>query len=279
MSARSPYVAGQFYPSGRKRLEDHINSLFTHKLGPGNIPTVNEEGPRNIISLISPHAGYIYSGAVAAHGFYELASDGRPDLFILIGPNHSGLGPNISVSTETWRTPFGDVEIDLEIAKEIAKSDEIMIESTAHEFEHSIEVQLPFLQYLYGEVRFVPICMRSQDLETSITLAEAVSQAIVGRNVVTIASTDLTHFESHNIASEKDNLVIDAIRQLDEKQLQDVVKRENISMCGYGPVTATIIISKKMGGKNVKILKYATSGDITGEKARVVGYLSSVISK
>jgi hypothetical protein len=278
---RFPREAGLFYERHTEPLKSQIKSCFLHKLGPGKEPKVNENGPRKILSLICPHAGYMYSGPVAGHSYYALAEDGVPDSIILIGPNHAGMGSGVSISVEgVWRTPLGDISIDSELAWKIQKASNIIdIDDTAHEFEHSIEVQIPFLQYLYGAVKFVPICMLMQDLDTSLEVGEAVAKAISGANAVIIASTDLTHYESKKSVETKDNLAIDAILKMDEVALQATVEKYSITMCGYGPVSVALAASKKLGAKNVVSLCHKTSGDITGDYAQVVGYASLVISR
>ena len=153
------------------------------------------------------------------------------------------------------------------------------MDAGAHLYEHSIEVQLPFVQYVYGSVQFVPICMRMQDLEVSRDVGAAIARASAGKNVLIIASTDLSHYEPQNIAEEKDRLALDAISRLDEEALQAVVEARGISMCGYGPVSAAIVASKTLGAERAVLLQHKTSGDITGDRQRVVGYASAVMVK
>ena len=282
VTVRPPSQAGAFYEARFDALKKQIEQCFLHKFGPGHLPTVQLQGPRNIVSLISPHAGYIFSGSTAAKAYFELALDGKPELFIIIGPNHTGFGSGVSIMLEgIWQTPFGDVLIDTEAATEIqASSNYIDIDDVANLYEHSIEVQLPFLQYVYGEnVNFVPICMMMQDLEVSQDVGKAVGKAISKRNAVVIASTDLTHYKPQKVAKEKDQLVIDAILELNEKHLQDVVEDNRIGMCGVGPTSAAIVAAKMLGAKKAKLLSYKTSGDITGDFSRVVGYASIVMEK
>jgi AmmeMemoRadiSam system protein B len=223
----------------------------------------------------------MYSGPVAAKGYFHLAEDGKPDIIVLIGPNHTGYGSGVSIMTGGhWRTPLGDVQINSDLATAIQQSSEYLdIDETGHRYEHSLEVQLPFLQYLYGSVSFVPICMMMQDLEVSRDVGKAIATAAMDKNVLIIASTDLSHYESQSQAEAKDRLALDAIHHLDEAELQQVVEIHNISMCGYGPVSAAIAASKKLGAENTTLLQYKTSGDITGDKRQVVGYASLSISK
>lgn len=278
---RLPCQAGSFYAASEGSLREQIEACFLHDFGPGRLPRVREKGPRRVISLIVPHAGYMYSGAVAAKGFDYLAEDGRPDAIVLLGPNHTGYGSGVSIMMDgVWRTPLGDVRVDSELAKAIQRfSDFIDVDEGAHLYEHSIEVQLPFLQYVYGAFPFVPICMMMQDLEVSRDVGRAIARAATGKNVSIIASTDFSHYEPQSIAETKDGSALDAIIRLDEAGLQKVVAARAISMCGYGPVSAAIVASKTLGAAKVVRLQYKTSGDVTGDKTRVVGYAAVAIVK
>ncbi len=278
---RLPCQAGAFYSSSADALKRQVEDCFLHRFGPGRLPKV-ETKPRRLLSLICPHAGYMFSGPVAANGYYFAAQDGRPDTVIILGPNHTGYGSGVSVMLEgIWRMPLGDVEVDTELAEEVQRASELIdIDEAAHRFEHSIEVQLPFLQYVYNPTfKFVPICMMMQDLKTSRDVGEAIAKVASGRNILIIASTDMSHYEPHKVAEAKDRQAIDAILKLDESQLQSTVESRNISMCGYGPVSAAIIASKKLGVTRAQLLSYRTSGDITGDQAQVVGYASLAITR
>jgi len=282
LKVRRPAQAGAFYAGSRSQLEAQIRNCFLHELGPRHLPETSAKGQRRIVALVSPHAGYMYSGPVAASGYDTLASDGIPDLFIILGPNHSGLGSGVSIMAEgRWQTPLGESVIDSDITNLICQhSSMIDVDDDAHAFEHSIEVQLPFLQYVYRrEIRFVPICMMMQDLRTSVEVGEAIAKAIEGRDAVTIASSDMTHYEPQKSAETKDSTAIESILKLDEKELQDVVESRNISMCGYGPVSSAIRCAKILGATKGNLLNYKTSGDITGDYDAVVGYASVAISK
>lgn len=281
LKIRRPYVAGSWYPGTAESLRREIESCFVHNLGFGKIPSVNDKGRRVIVGLVSPHAGYMYSGPIASVGYGMLAEDGIPELIILVGPNHTGLGSAVSIMAEGgWQTPLGVVMIAEEIAKSIVEESGIAdIDETAHRFEHSIEIQLPFLQYLYGSrFKIVPICMMLQDYETARELGEAIAASVKDRNVVIIASSDFTHYEPQTTATRKDKLAINAITSLDPKLLINTVEREGISMCGPGPVAAMLTACKKLGASKAKLLKYATSGDITGDVSSVVGYASIVVT-
>ena len=277
MKARPPAFAGSWYAGTSQELRKQIEGCFTHKLGPGNLPKVAKNGPRKILGLVSPHAGYMYSGPVAAHGYYRLAADGKPDVVVILSPNHTGRGSALAIMKEgIWRTPLGDVEIDTPVAETILRESGIIdIDEKAHAYEHSIELQLPFLQYLYGSsFKFVPICFLMQDLESSREVGKAVAEALSQQNAVVIASTDMTHYEPHESAKRKDEMAINAAAKLDEGEYYSIVESHGISTCGYGPVVAAITAAKKLGGKRGQLLCYKTSGDITGDYSAVVGYAS-----
>lgn len=284
---RTPSVAGTFYEGSREALKAQIEWAFTHKLGPGSLPKVVVKGQRRVIGLITPHAGYMYSGPIAAHGYLQLAADGKPELFIILGPNHTGLGSGIAVDFgEDWETPLGIVRVSDEVAKKISvKSGIVDLDSLAHKYEHSIEVQLPFLQYIFGsDITIVPITMMIQTIDAAKSIAKAIYdvEKELNLDIVVIASTDFTHYEPHTIATRKDKLVIDAILELDSNKVYEKITSYNISMCGPGPVMTLIeYVKLKMGEVKVqaKLLKYATSGDITGDKSTVVGYASILFTK
>jgi len=279
---RYPAVAGLFYEGDSEALKRRIEWCFKHKLGPGSIPSVNERGERNIIGLVCPHAGYVYSGPIAAHSYAELAKDGIPDVVVILGPNHTGLGSGVSiVDSGYWRTPLGNVEVNSEVAKRIVRNSEIIaVDELAHVQEHSIEVQLPLLQYIYGDrFSFVPICMMLQMRDVCVEVGNAIAKAVENENVVIIASTDFTHYESHDRAYSKDVKVLKAIEALDPDLMLKLVDSLPVSMCGPGPVASMLYAVKKLGAKKATILKYATSGDVTGDKYSVVGYGSVKIEK
>ena len=282
MKIRRPSQAGMFYAGNPEDLKKQIEKCFLHKFGPGKIPKAAEDGPRKIIGLVCPHAGYMYSGPIAAHAYYRLAIDGKPETFVIMGPNHMGYGSAIALMNEgVWRTPLGDIEIDYDTASKILRASELIdIDDTAHKYEHSIEVQLPFLQYLYGsEFKFVPIAFLMQDIESCREVGKALAKALGGRNAVIIASTDMTHYEPHEQASRKDRLALNAVEKMDEEEFYSTVESYRISACGYGPVIALIVASKLLGAKKAEILCYKTSGDIVGDYSSVVGYASACFTR
>ncbi len=282
MKTRPPAQAGAFYADSEGELRTQINECFLHKLGPGTVPSVPTEKDQSLVGLIVPHAGYMYSGPVAAHGYYRLATAGPRESIVIIGPNHTGLGSGVSTMTSgEWSTPLGEVKVDNELAEKVAKNSGLIdVEEEAHKYEHSIEVQLPFLQFIYPRrFRFVPICMMLQDLETSRDVGEAVARTIVDRDVIIIASSDWTHYEPHERAVAKDKEAIQAALAMDEKKFQDTIEEKMVSACGYGPVTAMIHASKILGATNAHLLSYKTSGDVTGDREAVVGYAAATFTR
>jgi hypothetical protein len=274
---RKAVVAGMFYAGSSEELKEQIEWCYRHKVGPGALPRVNSKGPREIVALVVPHAGYVYSGPVAAYAYKELAGDGVCDTAVIVGPNHSGYGAAVSVWTRgAWRTPLGEVSINEKVADSLLGG-RIEAEETAHLYEHSIEVQLPWLQHLYGKVSLVPVAMLAQDLETAREVGKAISR--VKGNVIIIASSDFTHYEPHSVASEKDSSVIEAITSLDEEELYRRCISLDCTMCGYGAVAAAIVAARERGARKATLLKYATSGDTSGDFTRVVGYASIAISR
>jgi AmmeMemoRadiSam system protein B len=282
LKLRRAQVAGSFYSGTKTALTSQIEGCFTHRLGPGRLPTLAQVGERKLVGLVCPHAGYVYSGPVAAKSYFEVAADGKPDEIVIIGPNHTGQGSGVSMMPEgVWETPLGQVEVDRETVAAISKASDIIdLDDQAHLYEHSVEVQLPFLQYiLKARFEFVPICMMMQDLGTSTEVGKAVGEALKGKNALVIASSDMTHYESAEAARRKDRLCIDAILALDDAKLQETVESHRISMCGHGPVASMIAASKILSAKTAQLLGYSTSGDITGDNSEVVGYLAASIHK
>jgi AmmeMemoRadiSam system protein B len=278
---RLPSQAGAFYAGKAESLKRQIEECFLHELGPGKIPTVIE-GPRRIVGLVCPHAGYMYSGPVAAHAYYNLASDGKPDIVVLFGPNHTGYGSALAVVNEGfWRTPLGDVEVDGETANKIVREARIVdVDDSAHRYEHSIEVQLPFLQYLFGSAfKIVPICFLMQDLHSSREVGQAVAKVLTGRNALIIASSDMTHYEPHRIAEKKDLMALRAVEAMDEERFYSTIEEHRITACGHGPIIALITAARALGAKEAKLLCYKTSGDVTGDYSAVVGYAAVQFTK
>ena len=282
MKKRPPAQSGTFYPDTEGALRTQIQQSFLHPLGPGAIPTIPGTRNQNLLGLIVPHAGYRYSGPVAAHSYYRLASAGIFESIIILGPNHTELGSGVSTMTEgEWSTPLGDVPIDTDLAQEIVDTSHLVdVEDEAHRNEHSIEVQLPFLQFIYPRrFKFVPICMMLQDLQTSIEVGEAIAKAAENHRAIVLASSDWTHYEPQEQAQSKDKQAIEEALQMNEKKFQEIIEERSVSACGYGPVTAMIHAAKLRGAKSGNLLSYQTSGDVTGDKSAVVGYAAASFEK
>lgn len=276
--ARKPVVAGYFYPSRRQELIDSIEWSFKHRLGPGGIPRVYPSRIKGVIGYVVPHAGYMYSGPIAAHAYYDMASYGKPETVLIIGTNHTGLGSPISIYPGgVWETPLGVLQVDEELGKVIAeKSDLADLDVYAHLEEHSVEVQLPFIQYLFGDtVKILPLVMGIHTPEAARELSRSIVAGIteLKRDVLIIASSDFNHYEPHDVTIKKDMEAIERIINLDTEGFYQVVLRNNISICGPGGVMTLIEVAKNLGGKS-QLLKHATSGDVSGDKSAVVGYAS-----
>jgi len=259
---RNPVVAGQFYPASASELKAMIEGM------------VKEE----VIGLISPHAGYIYSGPVAAAVISRIKFK---DTFIIMGPNHTGSGKPLSIMTEgVWKTPLGEVGIDSELGKKIlATSKHLQEDKAAHLYEHSIEVQLPFLQYFKPDFKLVPIVFGHASGATYKEIGKEIAKAVKksGKEVVIIASSDMTHYEPQESAQAKDTKAIEAILDLNEDELLKRVDELDISMCGYGPAVSLIAAAKELGATGAELVRYQTSGDVTGDYSAVVGYAGIMI--
>lgn len=278
---RKPAVAGAFYPGNSEDLKKAIEDSFLHKFGVGEIPTLNSFDDADYpINVMAPHAGYQYSGPIASHGYYQIVQNGFPEVFIILSPNHTGLGSEISVFDEgEWITPLGNVEVDSEFASQIISfSDIASSDYMAHINEHSIEVQLPFLQYFSNDFKIVPVTMGSQTFSASNDLANAIKKASekLNKSYCVIASTDLSHFNNQERANKVDSFVLEDISEMNEFKLYEEIIQYNITMCGYGPVITTISLSKQLDKNECEILAYKTSGDISGDLSSVVGYASGI---
>lgn len=277
MQIRTPAVAGMFYPNEKKELKKVIKECFLHNFGPGKIPPSNIK--KKIFGVICPHAGYVYSGPIACNSFYEISSN-LPDLFIIIGPNHWGIGSSVATMIDTkWETPLGEVEVDSEIAEEISKlTDVIEIDNFSHSREHSLEVQIPILQEIATNFKIVPIALINQSKEIAIKVGIAVAKISQKNKVMIIGSSDFTHYESNEFAHEQDSALIEPILELDVDRFYDILHKKDISACGYGAIASTMIACKEIGATKGELLKYATSGDISGDKSSVVGYGSIIFT-
>ncbi|MEW6109430.1 MAG: AmmeMemoRadiSam system protein B [Nitrospirota bacterium] len=267
MMKRAPSVAGQFYQSSDFRLNQQVEQYIDKNAS-------KEEA----VGILVPHAGLIYSGAVAGAVYSSIKF---PKTFLMLGPNHTGIGPKISLmDSGEWDIPTGTFEIDRRLASRIAlNTGKVTRDSQAHVFEHSLEVQLPFLAYLGKDVKIVPITILSASLDDCADLAEAVAKAIrsIDYPVVIIASSDMSHYLPDKLARQKDGKAIDKILDINPSGLYETVQKEKISMCGYLPATVMLFASKSLGAKSSRLVKYMTSGDVNSDYDSVVGYAGIIL--
>jgi hypothetical protein len=270
---RPPAVAGRFYPGEPARLQETVDSF----LSPSSSDKKDDQKISAIACLV-PHAGYMYSGAVAAEVFRRIEIPAR---VILIGPRHHPQGAPMAIISEgAWQTPLGLVRIDSPLAQKIAGACALLREdSVAHSAEHSLEVQLPFLQRLSPQVSFVPIVIASVPYEDLESLGRALAQVVrsEGDPILLIASSDMNHYESDAVTRVKDRKAIDRILALDPRGLYDTVRNEEISMCGYGAAVVALAAAREIGATHANLLHYATSGEVNGDMSEVVGYAGIVI--
>lgn len=266
---RKPAVAGQFYPSSSQGLKNKIEVLIDKKAD-----------KLDAIACMLPHAGYMYSGEVAGHTVSRL---NIKDKIILLGPNHTGYGKAFSIMTEgIWQTPLGEIKIDNTLARQILNHSKYLEDDNlAHIYEHSLEVELPFLQYFKADFQIVPIVILSDEFsvlkEIGKEIAEAIKTSNMADSTMIVASSDMTHYEPQGEAQKKDREAIDSILKLDEDRLLERVLNLNISMCGYAPVAVMLTAAKILGANRALLVKYQTSGDVTGDRDSVVGYAGIVI--
>jgi AmmeMemoRadiSam system protein B len=265
---REPAVAGKFYPANPKRLRADVGSY----LSPPRERTL-------AIGCIAPHAGYMYSGVVAGAVFSAMEI---PACCIILCPNHTGRGHPLSIMKEgKWRTPLGDVFIDSDVAAALLRSYPALTEdSAAHQFEHAIEVELPFLQVIRPQVQIIPIAVGTGRLMLLDQLGQSLATAVQACSgpVLIIASSDMNHYEDDASTRLKDRKAIDKILGLDPQGLYDAVMTESISMCGFGPAVAMLTAAKLLGARKAELIRYATSGEVSGDKEQVVGYAGIVVS-
>lgn len=266
---REPAVAGQFYPSSPSQLKSMVESFID-----------KSAEKEDVIGLLAPHAGYIYSGAVVGAVISRVQFK---DTFIILGPNHTGNGKRFSVMTEGgWRTPLGEVQIDSELANKLVSLSSYLEEDRgAHEFEHSIEVQLPFLQYFKPDIKFVPIILSpgNGDIYKQIGLDIAQALQKLKKEAVIFASSDMSHYEPQGTTRKKDRQAIDAMLDLNQDELLARIQKQDISMCGYAPAVAMLTAAKEMGATSARLIKYQTSGDVSGDYNAVVGYAGIIVEK
>jgi len=264
---RSPAVAGQFYYGNASKLTEQVERYIK-----------KDARKEKAIALVSPHAGLVYSGPVAGAVY---SSIDFPETFVLIGPNHTGLGTQISLmESGEWEIPTGVFPVDEKVSYKIAMNVSIVTKDTqAHMFEHSLEVQLPFIAYFSKKIKIVPIVMLSASVEECRLLGEGIAKAVkdVGYSVVIVASSDMSHYVTDDVARQKDKKAIDKILALDPEGLYEIVKKERISMCGYLPTTTALFAAKALGAQSARLVRYATSAEVSGDYDHVVGYAGIIM--
>ncbi|PIZ91412.1 AmmeMemoRadiSam system protein B [Candidatus Micrarchaeota archaeon CG_4_10_14_0_2_um_filter_55_9] len=249
--ARQPVFAGSFYPASKQLCERMLES-FKPKPEP------------EACAVVSPHAGWVYSGRTAMRAVERLKGKGT---VVVVSPNHTGIGEAVSVSKQDWVTPLGEIKCDAEAAQKIV-DEGFAFDEAAHGQEHSIEVQLPFIQKLFPEARLVAVTMADQSLEIAGKLGEALAKL----DVAVIASSDFTHYEPAKQAKQKDDAVLAALEGLDVKEFYDALKENECSACGYGPIAAAATFAKKRGAKKARVIDYSNSGQRTRDESSVVDY-------
>lgn len=269
-AVRQPAVAGHFYPGNAQHLRTEVETFTTRRAAAGQ-QTVEPKIPA--VGCVVPHAGYVYSGAVAGAVYRRLE---LPRRCVILCPNHTGMGEPLAImSRGAWRTPLGDVPVDVELADALKAATPLLSEDPqAHRYEHALEVQLPFLQVLRSGFQFVPITVGTSNFEALSEVGHAIGNVLadLSEPVLVIASSDMNHYESDSVTRVKDRRAIDQVLALDPRGLYDTVRHGNISMCGYGPATIMLTVARKLGASKAELIRYATSGDVSGDRDMVVGY-------
>jgi AmmeMemoRadiSam system protein B len=269
MTTRPPAVAGTFYEGTADRLRNQVDACFVDP-----VPQTKER----FIGAVVPHAGLMYSGHVAA-AFYGLAE--LPKRLVILCPNHTGAGHFAAINREgAWRTPLGDVAIETRLADAIMARTGLVAEDTrAHAREHSLEVQLPFLQRLLADFTFVPLCLGAHRYDYAEEIGRAIAEVLKDeRDVAILASSDLNHYEDQRTTLRKDQLAIDQVLARNPRELWRVVDEYDVSMCGFIPTTTMLVAANELGATSARLVKHATSGDINGDYGHVVGYASIVVN-
>lgn len=272
MKVRRPAVAGSFYPGNQAQLVKQITGYIS------DAQKDNRELTGSILGIISPHAGYIYSGPVAAYG-YSRIKKGMFDGFVIFAPSHRGRFNGASVMTEgAYSTPLGEVKIDSELAGPLIDREYFGYIREIDELEHSLEVQIPFLQSVAGDFMIVPVVIGTIDPEVCRSIGETVAERIAasGKKYCVVISTDLSHYHGYEKARTMDNKFIDAVSTFSEKKILEVTRTGVAEACGEGAVLAGMAACRKLGADHVEILKYMNSGDTAGSKDEVVGYMSAL---
>ena len=276
MEIRTPAVSGTFYPENEKKLKNLIHDCFMHPIGPGK--TFPIESNEKIYGVICPHAGFVYSGPVACHSFYSLSASSSK-LAIIVGPNHYGIGQNTaSMIDVSWKTPLGLAEVDSDSVLELREHLDILeIDSFSHSKEHSIEVQIPILQEVFSdEMKILPISLINQEQKTATLVGSAIAKIAQEKDALLIGSSDFTHYEENEFAHRQDIALIDPILKLDVDEFYKILHERKVTACGFGAIASIMTACKELGATEGKLLKYATSGDVSGDKSSVVGYASII---
>ncbi|MCP4220452.1 MAG: AmmeMemoRadiSam system protein B [bacterium] len=263
---RKAAVSGSFYPGGKRGLEEELAQYIVHS-----------ENKKKVIGLISPHAGYIYSGGCAGKGFGGIRV---PDVVVILGVNHRGIGVDFAVDGhEKWNTPLGDITVDGELSEALVTDSSIFrIDSTAGSMEHSLEVQVPFIQYLNSEAKIVAITISSMNFEQILEGGKELGRLLKGReDVLMVASTDMSHYVDAESARVSDQLAIDKILAMDPGGLLETVVRNRISMCGVSPTAMMLRAAMELGAGKSELVQYTNSGEVSGDFRQVVGYLSMTV--
>ncbi len=267
MTVRSPAVAGKFYSADRNTLLRDLKSFL-----------VPSETSRTALGCMVPHAGYMYSGHVAGVVYSSL---NLPERFVILGPNHTGRGVPLSIMSEgAWNTPLGNVPLDSALAAALKNKFPLLEEDAeAHRSEHAIEVQIPFLQVLRPNAKFVPVTIGTSDYAILAALGAALAEVIVTQHkpILVIASSDMNHYENDAVTRAKDHKAIERIAALDAHGLFETIHRDQISMCGYGPAIVMLTACKSLGARSAELVRYATSGDVSGDRRLVVGYAGMIV--
>ena len=269
---RKSVIAGSWYPGNSFVLKKDIEGFFN------SVPDSESEG--EVVAIITPHAGYVYSGQIAAYA-YKCLCGNNYDAVIVVGPSHRAAFHGVSIfSSGGYETPLGIVPVAEELAKQIKRNSKLVSDiPAAHLQEHSIEIQLPFLQYALGNFSFVPLVMGDQDASTCQELAQAIYDSMQGMKVLIVASSDLSHFHSYNEATKLDSVVLRHLKKSDAAGLLDSLRSDTAEACGGGPMAVAMLVARKIGANHARVLKYANSGDVTGDKSSVVGYASAIYFK
>ncbi len=263
---RQPIVAGTFYPEDTDLLKAGLSSM---------IPDCADK--RDVIGAVCPHAGYIYSGKTAGLVYGRIPPK---DLFVIIGPSHTGLGERYAVSSEDWKTPLGVMKTNKKFVKNLARESSLLkIDERAHAGEHSVEVQIPFVQMLSPKAEIVSIILQPGEITELKEIASLISEEVKrsGENTVIIASTDMSHYETRETAGSKDRKAIETILDMDPEGLIEIVMGNNISMCGVIPTAVMLFTAKFLNAKEAELVEYADSGKVTGDISEVVGYAGLIL--